>query len=75
MDQVGAFTRPGRMDVGALPLNPSLRTKLQAAGFRTTAELEGIGPVDLAAGGRSRSGPAAAERCTSPPELPSGQGP
>lgn len=51
MDLVGAYTVPARLDVGALPLNPSLRTKLQAAGFRTTAEFVGIGPVDLATGG------------------------
>lgn len=40
-----------RLEVGALPLPPSVRLKLQCAGFRTTADLEGAaGPVELAAG-------------------------
>ena len=39
-----------RLDVLALPLAPSLRSKLLTAGFRTTRDLDGIGPVDLAKG-------------------------
>lgn len=40
------------LPIEGLPLNPSVRHKLQCAGFRTTAELEAVaGPVDLAAGG------------------------
>lgn len=37
-------------EVITLPLAPSLRHVLVAAGFRTTAELLGVGPVDLSAG-------------------------
>ena len=44
------FAAP-RQEVASLPLNPSVRNKLLCAGFRTTGDLEGIGPVDLAAGG------------------------
>jgi hypothetical protein len=39
-----------RLDVAALPLPPTVRHKLQLAGFRTTADLEGIQPLDLANG-------------------------
>lgn len=38
-----------RLDVAVLPLPPSIRNKLQLAGFRTTLDLEGIRPLDLAA--------------------------
>ncbi|KAL4428659.1 hypothetical protein ABPG77_009765 [Micractinium sp. CCAP 211/92] len=38
-----------RLDIAGLPLSPSVRHKLQCAGFRTTAELAGVaGPVELA---------------------------
>ncbi|KAK9813256.1 hypothetical protein WJX72_011511 [[Myrmecia] bisecta] len=37
-----------RLEVLGLALAPGLRHKLQCAGFRTSADLEGIGPVDLA---------------------------
>ncbi len=33
-----------------MPLAPTVRTKLATAGFRTAADLEGIGPADLARG-------------------------
>ena len=33
-----------------MPLAPTLRTKLVTAGFRTAADLEGVGPADLARG-------------------------
>lgn len=39
-----------RLDVAALPLPPTVRHKLQCAGFRTTKDLEGIQPLDLANG-------------------------
>ena len=39
-----------RLEVAALPLPPTLRQKLQCAGFRTTGDLEGIQPLDLANG-------------------------
>jgi hypothetical protein len=39
-----------RLDVAALPLPPTLRHKLQCAGFRTTADFEGYQPTDLALG-------------------------
>ena len=39
-----------RQEVVTLPLPPTLRQSLVAAGFRTTADLHGIGPVDLSAG-------------------------
>ena len=40
-----------RLDVVGLPLNPTVRHKLQCAGFRTTAELAAVaGPVELATG-------------------------
>ena len=40
-----------RLDIVGLPLSPSVRHKLQCAGFRTTAELAGVaGPVELATG-------------------------
>lgn len=39
-----------RQEVLTLPLQPTLRNLLIAAGFRTTADLEGIGPLDLASG-------------------------
>ncbi len=39
-----------RQEVVSLPLPPTLRQSLVAAGFRTTADLHGIGPVDLSAG-------------------------
>jgi hypothetical protein len=39
-----------RLDVAALPLPPTVRYKLQCAGFRTTKDLEGIQPLDLANG-------------------------
>ena len=45
-----------RLDVAALPLPPTVRHKLQCAGFRTTADLEGIQPLDLA-NGKMRSPP------------------
>ena len=38
-----------RLDVAVLPLPPSIRSKLQLAGFRTTLDLEGVEPQDLAA--------------------------
>lgn len=39
-----------RAEVAALALPPGIRNKLLCAGFRTAGDLEGIGPVDLAAG-------------------------
>ena len=39
-----------RQEVITLPLPPSLRQSLVAAGFRTTADLQGVGPVDLSSG-------------------------
>ena len=39
-----------RLDVAALPLSRLIRQKLQDAGFRTTADLEGVLPLDLATG-------------------------
>ena len=33
-----------------MPLPPAVREKLLRAGFRTVADLEGVGPVDLASG-------------------------
>jgi hypothetical protein len=51
-----------RLDVVGLPLNPTVRHKLQCAGFRTTADLAGVaGPVELATGAlhRGRCNPAA----------------
>lgn len=38
-----------RQEIVTLPLPPTLRQSLVAAGFRTTADLHGIGPVDLSA--------------------------
>lgn len=40
-----------RLDVIALPLPPTIRHKLQVAGFRTTGDLQGVQPLDLARGG------------------------
>lgn len=37
-------------EIGALPLNPSVRNKLQCAGFITTDQLDGMGPVELSRG-------------------------
>lgn len=39
-----------RQEVNTLPLAPILRQSLLAAGFRTVADLYGVGPVDLSAG-------------------------
>lgn len=40
-----------RLEVVGLPLNPSVRHKLQSAGFRTTADIAAVaGPVELATG-------------------------
>jgi hypothetical protein len=39
-----------RLEVAALPLPPTLRHKLQCAGFRTTGDLQAVQPVDLANG-------------------------
>ena len=39
-----------RQEVVTLPLPPSLRQSLTCAGFRTVADLHGVGPVDLSAG-------------------------
>lgn len=39
-----------RQEVITLPLAPSLRQSLLAAGFRTVADLYGVGPVDLSSG-------------------------
>lgn len=36
-----------RQEVNSLPLAPSLRQSLLASGFRTVADLHGVGPVDL----------------------------
>ena len=44
-----AFIAP-RLEVAALPLPPTVRHKLQSAGFRSTGDLEGIQPLDLATG-------------------------
>lgn len=42
-----------RLDIVGLPLSPSVRHKLQCAGFRTTAEVAGVaGPVELATGAK-----------------------
>ena len=38
------------LDVTCLPLPPTLRNKLLAAGFRTVQDLAGVGTVDLVAG-------------------------
>lgn len=43
-----------RQEVITLPLPPSLRQLLVSAGFRTTADLEGTSPVDLATGERKQ---------------------
>ena len=37
-------------EVITLPLPPSLRNALNSAGFRTVADLLGVGPVDLSTG-------------------------
>jgi RAD51-like protein 2 len=55
------------MEVSALPLPPSIRLKLQCAGFRTTADLAPVQPLDLAQG--APPPPATAARC--PDALPS----
>lgn len=39
-----------RLEVIALPLPPTIRHKLQIAGFRTTGDLLGVQPLDLAHG-------------------------
>lgn len=39
-----------RQEVITLALQPSLRQLLVSAGFRTTADLEGVSPLDLASG-------------------------
>lgn len=39
-----------RLEVTSLPINPSIRNKLLCSGFRSSADLDGIGPVDLATG-------------------------
>ena len=39
-----------RQEVTTLPLAPSLRQSLLSAGFRTVADLYGVGPVDLSSG-------------------------
>ena len=39
-----------RQEVITLPLPPTLRQLLVSAGFRTTADLDGVGPLDLASG-------------------------
>ena len=39
-----------RQDVLTLPLAPSVRQKLKAAGFNTVVDVSRVGPVDLAAG-------------------------
>lgn len=38
-----------RQEVISLPLAPSVRQRLLAAGFRTVADLAGVRPLDLAA--------------------------
>lgn len=43
------MTEGPRQEVATLPLCPTLRNKLLCAGFRTAADFEGVGPVDLAA--------------------------
>jgi len=46
-----AYSGPAyRLEVVALPLPPGIRHKLQCAGFRTTGDLEGVQPLDLANG-------------------------
>lgn len=46
-----------RLDVVGLALNPTVRHKLQCAGFRTTADLAAVaGPVELATGALSAAG-------------------
>ena len=42
-----------RLDVVVLPLPPTVRHKLQCAGFKTTGDLEGVQPLDLAQGNLS----------------------
>eukprot|EP00798_Chlamydomonas_sp_ICE-L_P027140 gene27140-2371_t len=44
-----------RQEVISLPIAPTVRSKLLACGFRTTAELETLGPIDLSKGARSAS--------------------
>ena len=39
-----------RQDILTLPVAPSVRQKLKAAGFNTVVDLGCLGPVDLAAG-------------------------
>ena len=46
-----------RQEVVTLPLAPTLRQTLLNAGFRTVADLTGVGPVDLARGGLYFSSP------------------
>jgi hypothetical protein len=45
-----ALPHGARLDITALPLPPDLRRRLQCAGFRTTADLKNIQPLDLAQG-------------------------
>lgn len=40
-----------RREVTTLPIPPAIREKLLTHGFRTVADLEGIGPVELSNGG------------------------
>lgn len=39
-----------RLGIATLPLAPSVRAKLEAAGFTSRGDLENIGPIDLARG-------------------------
>jgi hypothetical protein len=45
-----------RQDTQALPLAPSVRARLLAAGYRTVADLEGVGEGELERGKREDGG-------------------
>lgn len=45
------------IDIAALPLNASVRTKLQCAGFRSTRDLDTKRPIDLAIGRHNTNTP------------------
>ena len=53
-----------RQEVVSLPLPPALRSQLVASGFRSVADLDSLGPVDLAKGDCLRPPP------SPPPALP-----
>lgn len=40
-----------RREIITLPIPPAIREKLLTHGFRTVADLEGVGPMELSNGG------------------------